>query len=183
MPIKYETILSIYDDKLTLLQYLKKVEKALQDDGADFDELVITLATKTELTSAVEGLQTDIRHAEDRADEALSEAKIYTDEKIAELPTESGTKFYKHTIIFTISNVRQQIILVNKRSTAYTELWQCLEDIAESVVAIFYKDELMKCKILGYEGSYDMFWYFNVGQITGQETYSHVFVSASVVDF
>lgn len=176
MAIKYETILSIYDDKLTLLQYLKKVEKALKDDGADFDALVGTLATKAELTDAE-------NHLRDNDAETLQEAKEYTDEKIAELPTESGTKFYKHTIIFTINDVRQQMILVNKRSTAYTQLWQCLEDIAESVIAIFYKDEQMKCKILGYEASYDMFWFFNVGQIASQETISFVFVSASIADY
>lgn len=132
MPIKYETILSIYDDKLTLLQYLKKVEKALQDDGADFDALVETLATKAELTSAVEGLQTDIRHAEDRADEALSEAKIYTDEKIAELPT--GVKVYKHIITTSSLSANQKLHIYSLVATPATTYQKLIDLVKSSII-------------------------------------------------
>lgn len=108
MPIKYETILSIYDDKLTLLQYLKKVEKALQDDGADFDTLVATLATKAELTDTE-------NHLRDNDAETLQEAKEYTDEKIAELPI--GEKLYRHVLSgFTSSG---SLTVISSRADNY----------------------------------------------------------------
>ena len=107
MPIKYETILSIYDDKLTLLQYLKKVEKALQDDGADFDTLVATLATKDELDT--------------RITDAVRETEIncmaYTDEKIAELPT--GDKLYRHVLSDFSSGFGGSITIISTRADNY----------------------------------------------------------------
>lgn len=125
MAIKYETILSIYDDKLTLLQYLKKVEKALKDDGADFDALVDTLATKAELTDAE-------NHLRDNDAEMLQEAKEYTDEKIAELPT--GVKVYKHIITTSSLSANQKLHIYSLVATPATTYQKLIDLVKSSII-------------------------------------------------